>query len=322
MLLLEAGKFILALFLLLGGIKAISRSLHQLSGGKFHGLLKKTVSTPGKGFLVGLTATIFLQSSSLVTVMVVGFINGGFLTLPQGLGVIIGANLGTTITSQLFSIETGFLIVPLLLAGCVLYILEVFLKRSFGAKVLLSMAVVLCGIQLLVLSLEPFADTALFRQLFDFSRGTPWKGIITGTAAAAIIQSSSVTIGMVILLAREGYLTFPEALAIVVGADLGTCLTSLLASVGTIPPAKRVAWGHFIFNLSSIFLVILFWNAFLWIVEMTAKDISRQVANAHTLYNLLGVVLFLPLVDKYAIILQNIRIREKDKYGRRKRVGN
>lgn len=321
MLLLEVGKFILALLLLLGGIKVVSQSLHELTGGKFHGLLKKSVSTPGRGFCVGLTATIFLQSSSLVTVMVVGFINGGFLTLTQGLGVVIGANLGTTITSQLFSLETGFLIIPLIIAGLIFFILELLLGRSLGGKVLLSIAIVLCGIQLLIVTLEPFADTVVFHRLFTFSRGAPWKGIITGTTAAAIIQSSSVTIGMVILMAREGYLTFPEALAIVVGADLGTCLTALLASVGTIPSAKRVALGHLFFNLCSIVLVILFWKSFLWITEITSEDIARQVANSHTFYNLLGAAAFLPLVDKYAIILQNIGVGQKHKFARRKKVG-
>lgn len=317
LMLILGGKFILSLLLLLGGIKAVSHNLQQLSGGKFYTLLKRTISTPGRGFFVGLTATIFLQSSSLVTVMVVGFINGGFLKLTQGLSVIMGANLGTTITSQLFSIETGFLITPLLLIGIILYFLELFINRSLGGKVLLSIAAVIWGIQLLVFTLEPLADTVLFQQLFDFSRGSLWKGIITGTTAAAIIQSSSVTIGMVILLAKEGLLTLPEALAITVGADLGTCLTSLLASIGTILPAKRVAWGHVFFNLSSIFLVVLFWDPFLLITEMTSGDMARQVANSHFLYNLFGVVFFLPLVDKYAIVLQYIVTGEKDKPVRR-----
>jgi phosphate:Na+ symporter len=319
--LLEAGKFILALLLLLGGIRGVSRSLQQLAGGKFHGLLTRSVSTPWRGFCVGLTVTTVLQSSSLVTVMVVGFINGSFLTLTQGLGVVIGANLGTTITSQLFSIETGFLIIPLIIGGLAFYFLELFISRPLGGKALLSIAVVLCGIQLLVITLEPFAHTDTFHHLFTFSRGTLWRGIITGTTAAAIIQSSSVTIGMVILMAKEGYLTFPEALAIVVGADLGTCLTALLASIGTIPSAKRVALGHLFFNLTSIFLVVLFWKPFLRAAEITSSDIARQVANSHALYNLLGAAVFLPLVDKYAIILQNIGGGQKDRLAGRKKVG-
>ncbi len=321
MLFLEAGKFALALLLLLGGIRAVSRSLQQLAGGRFHGLLKRSVSTPWRGFCAGLTITTILQSSSLVTVMVVGFINAGLLTLTQGLGVVIGANLGTTITSQIFSVESGFLIIPLIIAGLAFYCLELFLRRPLGGKALLSIAIVLCGIQLLVFTLEPFAATATFRHLFAFSRGSPWKGIITGTTAAAIIQSSSVTIGMVILLAREGCLAFPEALAIVVGADLGTCLTALLASVGTIPAAKRVALGHLFFNLTSILLVVLFWKPFLRAAGITSSDIARQVANAHALYNLLGAAVFLPLVDKYAGVLQNIGGRQKDRFARRKKVG-
>jgi phosphate:Na+ symporter len=253
--------------------------------------------------------------------MVVGFINGSLMTLAQGLGVVIGANLGTTITSQLFSFETGFLIMPLIVAGTALYFLEILAGRPLGGKVLLGVAAVLCGLRLLAFTLEPLAGTAAFHHLFAFSRGGLWRGIITGTMAAAIIQSSSVTIGMVILMVREGYLGFQEALAIVVGADLGTCLTAMLASIGTISPARKVAYGHLFFNLTSILLVILFWKPFLRAAEITSSDIARQLANSHALYNLLGAVVFLPLVDKYAIILQNIGGWQKGRGARRKKVG-
>ena len=301
-----AAKFILAITLLLGGIRSVSISLRQITGGILHDLLKTYTSTPFKGFLLGVISTVFLQSSSLVTVMVVGFINGGFLSLTQGLVIVLGANLGTTVTSQFFSLEAGNLIFPLIAIGVSAYVLEIVLRRNFGGKVLLGIAVVLGGIELMIVALEPLSATLFYQKLYMFSKGAPWKGIITGALVAAILQSSSVTIGMVVVLCRENLLTLPEALAIILGADMGTCITAMLASYGTILPARQVAWGHLFFNLTSILIVLPFWQYLLWFISITADDFARQVANAHALYNLVGVIVFLPLVDKYASLLEYI----------------
>ncbi|RJX24683.1 MAG: Na/Pi cotransporter family protein [Dethiobacter sp.] len=307
----STALFILAVMLLLGGIKSVSKSLREITGGVLHNLLIAYTSTPLRGFLLGAISTIFLQSSSLVTVMVVGFINGGFLTLSQGLSIVIGANLGTTITSQIFSIETRQLIVPLIMTGFVIYICELLLKKNFGGKVFLGIAVVLSGMELLVVTLEPLSKTAFYRELYFFSKGTPWKGIFTGALSTALIQSSSVTIGMVVLLSKEKMINLPEALAMILGADLGTCVTSMLASLGTILPARQVAWGHLFFNMASLMIVLPFWRHFLSLISLTSPEISRQVANAHTIYNLLGVIVFLPLVDKFAYMLEYV-IKGKD----------
>ncbi|MDO9536353.1 MAG: Na/Pi symporter [Bacillota bacterium] len=312
MLIIVVGKFALALLMLLGGIKFVSRSLQEIAGGFLHDLLKRYTSTPAKGFLLGAISTVFLQSSSLVTVMVVGFINGRFLTLNQGLSIVIGANLGTTITSQLFSFEASQLIIPLLISGTAIYIIEVLSKKRLGGKILLGIALLLSGIEFLSISLEPLSSTTFYNNLFLFSKGSPWKGLLTGALAAAVLQSSSVTIGMVILMARENMLNLPEALAMILGADLGTCITSMLASLGTILPARQVAWGHLFFNFASIIIIIPFWKYFIYLISITSADFPRQVANSHAFYNLVGVIVFLPLIDKYANILEYI-IKDKHK---------
>ena len=306
MLIIILGKFALALIMLLGGIKLVSKSLQEIAGGFLHDLLKRYTSTPAKGFLLGAISTVFLQSSSLVTVMVVGFINGGFLTLNQGLSIVIGANLGTTITSQLFSFEASQLIIPILISGAAIYMIEILSKKRLGGKILLGIALLLSGIEFLSFSLEPLSSTTFYNNLFLFSKGSPWKGLITGVLAAAILQSSSVTIGMVILMARENMLKLPEALAMILGADLGTCITSMLASFGTILPARQVAWGHLIFNFVSIIIVIPFWKHFINFITITSNDFPQQVANSHAFYNLVGVIVFLPLIDKFANVLEYI----------------
>ncbi|NMB35405.1 MAG: Na/Pi cotransporter family protein [Firmicutes bacterium] len=304
--LITVGKFVLALLLLLGGIKVVSQSLREITGGFLHVFLQTYTSTPWRGFFLGAISTLALQSSSLVTVMVVGFINGGFLTLLQGLSVMIGANLGTTVTSQLFSLQAKQLIKPLLLAGIFLYLTELILKRTLGGKVLWGMTAVLGGIELLTVAMAPFSATIFYRELYLFCKGTPWKGVLTGAMAAAVLQSSSVTTGLVVALAKEKMLSLPEALSMILGADLGTCVTSLIAAMGTILPARRVAWGHLFFNIASLLIIIPFWHHFLWLIGITSPELPRQVANAHTLYNLAGAIVILPIVDKFAYLLEHI----------------
>ncbi|MGI5876552.1 MAG: Na/Pi cotransporter family protein [Dethiobacteria bacterium] len=306
-----AGKIVLAIFLLLLGIKYVSKSLKEITGGLFHNLLKTYTSKSWSGFVLGLVTTIFLQSSSLVTVMVVGFVNAGFLSLTQGLGIIIGANVGTTFTSQLFAMETKSIILPFIFAGVFLYLLELMLKRAFGGKVMLGIALVFSGIEVFPIALKPLSQTTFFKELIMFSKGTSWKGIVTGTFAAAILQSSSVTIGLVILLVKEKVLGLSESIAIIMGADLGTCLTSLLASIGTILPARQVACGHLLVNLACLLIVLPFWRYFIWLINITSSDCSRQVAIAHALYNIIGAIVLLPLVDILAKVLQTI-VKDKN----------
>ena len=302
---LVAATFILALIVLLGGIRSLSGSLKAMSGGLFHRLLKSYTRKSLQGFSLGMVATLFLQSSSAVSVIVIGFINGGIFSLRQGLCIIIGANVGTTLTSQFFSLELRSMLLPIVATGVILYIGEKLVKKKLGGNVLLSFGLVLAGIELLVYALEPLTSTLYYQDIYLFSRGAPWKGILTGVIAAGMLQSSSITAGMVVLLARENLLNLPEALAVILGADLGTCVTSLLASIGTVLPAKRVAFGHVLFNFLSILLVLPLWPYFISAVELTAGEAGRQVANGHLLYNLLGAVVLLPLVDLYANSFRN-----------------
>lgn len=299
-------KLLIALFFLLGGIKILSGSLKEISGSYFHDLLKKHTVHTGWAFFWGAIATILFQSSSAVTVMVIGFIHGGIFNLKQGLSIVLGANLGTTVTSQVFALESGILIYPMFIIGAFLLLLEWVLKKRLGGKIVFWIAVIFKGIELLRSSLEPLYNSPFFQQLYLFNQVEPWKGILFSAIATAIIQSSSAIIGMAVFLAKENMISTSQGLAIILGADLGTCVTSLVASIGTVLPARRVAWGHFIFNAVSIFLILPFWDVFLWLIRNTSSDFSRQVANAHLIYNFIGVLVFLPIVDIYAKLLEYI----------------
>ncbi len=307
---LAASMFIFAVVLLLGGIKFLSGSLKSISGGLFHRLLQYYTEKGFQGFSLGMIATFLLQSSSAVSVIVIGFINGGVFSLRQGLYIIIGANVGTTLTSQFFTLEVWSIILPIIAAAVILGLGEAIFKKKLGANVLFGVGVVLAGIELIVYSLEPLKFTSYYQDIYMFSRESTWKGILTGVIAAGMLQSSSVTAGMVVLLARENLLNLTEALSVILGADLGTCLTSLLASIGTVLPAQRLALGHVLFNSLSILLVLPLWPYFIFIVELTSTDPGRQVANAHLFYNILGAVILLPLVDLYVNLFQG-KIKKK-----------
>ena len=301
---LAVVMFVFALILLLGGIRSLSGSLKTISGSVFHRLLKNYTHRSLQGFSLGLVATFVLQSSSAVSVIVIGFINGGIFTLRQGLCIIIGANVGTSLTSQFFSLELRSILLPIVAAGAFLYVGEKLFKKKLGGSVLLGVSVVLAGIELLSFTLEPLSSTSFYQEVYLFSRGAPWKGILTGILTAGMLQSSSVTAGMVVLLAKENLLNLPEALSVIIGADLGTCVTSLLASIGTVLPARQLAFGHVIFNSLSILLVLPLWPYFISLIELTATEPGRLVANAHLLYNLLGALILLPLVDLYISLVR------------------
>jgi len=315
--LIAAGKLALALLLVLGGIKGISWHLQALTGGFFHDLLKRTASSKWKGFLLGMAATTVIQSSSVITVLAVGFINGGFFSLKQGLVIMMAANVGTTITAQLFTVETKSVLIFAFFLGIFFLCLEVVTRRSFGGEVLLNIAAVLAGIKLMGTSMEPLSQTEAFQSLIEFSRNAPWKALISGAATSAVLQSSSVTIGMAVVMVKEGLMKLPEALGVIMGADLGTCVTSLIASIGTSISARRLAFGHLFFNMITILVVVPFWGYFLELVAMTSADFARQVANAHFFYNMVGVVVMLPLVDSYASLLQNTMLSRKNVSWRR-----
>lgn len=312
---LSFARLLCALLLLLGGIRLLSLGLQRMSGSYFHRLLRNYTNSKIKGFTLGAVTTFLLQSSSAVSVIAIAFINGGVLTLRQGLSIMIGANVGTTLTSQLFTLHLRTLLLPLAAAGIILFVIELSIKKNLGARVFLGIGAVLAGIEALIAALDPLAVAPFFQHIIFFSRGAPWKGILTGVLLAGILQSSSVTVGIVVLLTREGILTLPQALAVVLGADLGTCVTSLLAAVGTVLPARQLALGHVAFNFISILLVLPLWPYFIALVEFTAFDVGKQVANAHLFYNLLGAVILLPLLDLYVFRCSNKILSEKCRRG-------
>lgn len=296
--LLQAAFFLL---LFLAGLHWMSRALARTAGPSTKKLLSRAAGNPWCGFGTGFLATALLQSSSLTTVMVVGLINARVMTMAQGCGVIIGANVGTTITGQLLSFDLHRLAWPFLGLALLMRLLpRVKGNIRRAAAPLAGFALLLLGLGGLTGTLASLQRFAFFGKALYFAAAAPWKGLLAGIAAAAALQSSSAVVGIALGLAREGLITLPAGVIMVIGADLGTCSTALLASIGMEATARRAAWFHFFYNLISLILALSFYPYLIKLAVISAGTLPRRLANAHFLYNLLGAAILLPLLTPLA----------------------
>ena len=297
--------------LFLYGIKLLSSSLQNMAGDKLRQLLGTLTKTPLRGILVGILVTVLIQSSAGTTVTTVSFVNTGLLSLKQALGLIMGANIGTTVTAQLIAFNIDALALPLLFFG-------VFMSMIFSKKQLGYLASGLIGLGLVFLGMQTMKSAShvisQHKDLLLVLSSNPLTGVAAGIILTALIQSSAATIGLTIAVASQGLITLDMALPIILGDNIGTTLTAIVVSLNASRPAKQAAMGHVLFNLigTVIFLTILpFYRE---IVEATSPDIGRQIANAHTIFNVLNTILFFPFVSALAKLISTIiPLRPEDK---------
>jgi len=288
------------------GIREMSEGLHKISGERMRRVLHNLTGSPLKGVLVGTGITSLVQSSSATTVMVVGFMNAGLMTLIQALGVIFGANIGTTITAQLIAFKLTDYALPIIGIG----MLTIFLAKKkthkhFG-EFLLGFGILFLGLSILTSVVKPLGQYPWFNHLFVTFSKNPILGILAGAAVTAIVQSSSVTTGMVLGLAMANLLDLRAAIHLILGCNIGTCATALIASVGAHISAKRAALAHILFNTIGVIFFLPFIGLFHNLINHTSGALPRQIANAHTLFNLINTIVFLPFIGLYAKLLTKI----------------
>lgn len=291
------------LVLFLWGIQLLSSNLERYAGPVSREWIFRLTGTPWRGFFTGVLVTGILQSSSLTTVMVVGAVNASVLPLGQALGIIIGANVGTTVTAQLLSFNLHKYALFLLVPGFALTFLP-WRRAVYAGNTVLSFSLVLLGFNILTGALVPMQDWPVVTSFLQQAGEAPWKGIVAGFFTVALMQSSSAVTGMALAMARQGALALSPAVALLIGADVGTCITALIASIRMRAAARKAALGHLLFNLCSAMLVIPFFRVFVSLAGSTSADISRQLANAHTMYNLLGALVLMPLIPLWVYLLE------------------
>lgn len=284
----------LALFLY--GMQMMSNGLEAAAGNKMKQILEKLTANRFLGVLVGAGITAVIQSSSATTVMVVGFVNSGMMTLNQAVWIIMGANIGTTITGQLIALDVGELAPLFAFAGVALIVFVKKQKVHHYGLIVAGLGILFIGMEMMSGAMMPLRESEAFVSLMTkFSN--PVLGILAGAVFTAVIQSSSASVGILQALAGSGLIGLSNAVYVLFGQNIGTCITAILAAIGTSRNAKRTTVIHLMFNLigTVLFTVVCIATPLTALVEsITPDSVASQIANMHTLFNIVTTLLLLP----------------------------
>jgi phosphate:Na+ symporter len=295
---------ITGLVLFLYALNTLSQGLQELSGDKLKTLLDKFTNNIVKGLLSGIIVTVLLDSSSVVIIMAIALVNAKALTFRQAMSVVMGANIGTTFSSQIFALSISEYAAIPIAAG---FVMMFFFKKPFLVnlgKVVFAFGLLFFGLFTMEEAVEPLKESRYFVSWLASLENT-WKGMTTGALVTVVVQSSSATLGMVIGLASQGLLTLTAAIAVMLGAELGTCADTLISSIGRSKAAVRTGLFHLLFNVTTILLGMVLLPYFTQLVLLISggMELSQTVANAHMLFNGLGVLVMLPFLGLYERLL-------------------
>ncbi|MBN2232164.1 MAG: Na/Pi cotransporter family protein [Deltaproteobacteria bacterium] len=316
--------FMGGLGLFLYGMKIMSEGLQKAAGDRLRRILEKLTSNRVVALLVGAMVTAVIQSSSATTVMVVGFVNAGLMNLMQAIGVVLGANIGTTVTAQMIAFKIQKYALPAIGMGVGMKLFARRRKTQYLGEIFLGFGLLFYGLETMKHGLAALKSLPAFAHAFVTFGTNPVLAVLAGALLTMVLQSSSATVGITMALAAGGMLSFSGGLGLVLGENIGTTITALLASIGTNVTARRAARAHLLFNVLGVCYVLLLFPFFAelvdhftpgdpeMVVETTAQAvqlgvavgdkpyISRHLANAHTLFNVFNCLLFLPLIGLLA----------------------
>ena len=296
----------LALFLY--GMHMMSSGLEAAAGNRMKSILEKLTANRFLGVAVGAGITAVIQSSSATTVMVVGFVNSGLMSLRQAVWIIMGANIGTTITGQLIALDVGALAPLMAFAGVALVVFFKNPKLHNYGSIVAGLGVLFIGMDMMSAAMKPLADEPAFVSLMTRFEN-PLLGILAGAVFTALIQSSSASVGILQALAASGAISFSSAVFVLFGQNIGTCITAVLASIGTSRNAKRTTLIHLMFNIIGTIIFTIVCVLFplpALVASFTPENIPGQIANMHTLFNIVTTLLLLPLGTQMAALTERI----------------
>ncbi len=293
---------IAGLVLFLFAVVNLSETLKNAIGGKTNVWIEKFTKNVFSSLIVGIVATTILDSSSAVIIITIVLVNAKVLNFRKAMGIVLGANIGTTVSSQIIAMDIGKYSPIFLLIGFVLLFVAKTEKINNLGKVILYFGVLFFGLFTMENAVEPLKDEAFFLEWMKKTEN-PILGAIIGAVVTLIVQSSSATVGMAIILSKKGLLSLAGGIAVMIGAELGTCSDTLLATIKGSRQALKTGLFHVTFNLFSIILGLLLFSPFVELVKVISIDapVERAVANAHMLFNILGVLVFvwtIPLFEK------------------------
>ena len=295
------------------GMDSMSSGMQKLAGQRLKKILALLTTNRVVAILMGIGVTMLVQSSSVSTVMTIGFVNASLLTLKQALGVIFGANIGTTVTGWILVLNIGKYGLPIVGAGAILYIFLKGDRAKTKALTFMGLGMIFLGLQLMSNGLKPVRSMPEFVSMFHMFSADTYFGVIkvaaVGALITAIVQSSSATLGITITLAVQGLIDYPTAVALVLGENVGTTITAILATLNANVNAKRAAYAHTIINtLGVIWVTAVFpyYLKFLSNFGSPEANITMAIATAHTMFNVTNVLLFIPFIGVMADLLNKI----------------
>ncbi|MFO7569605.1 MAG: Na/Pi cotransporter family protein [Smithellaceae bacterium] len=293
------GLFIYGMFLL-------SDSLKKLSLGLLKNLLEKITSNRFKSMIVGITVTALIQSSSATSVILIGFLNASILSLGAAMAIMIGANIGTTITAQLIAFKLTAIAPVFVFIGTAYFFFAKKIKEKNKGLVILGFGMLFLGLAMMSMAVAPLSgNEAAKNALVTFGK-YPVLGVLTGLLVTVVFQSSSTTTGMIIAFASAGLMDLPTSIYLIFGTNIGTCITGILASIGGNLSSKRLAWGNTLFNIAGTFIAVIMAPLYLKYVPLLSADVARQVANTHTFFNVINTIIFLPIIPFFVFLMTKI----------------
>jgi phosphate:Na+ symporter len=287
----------LAVFLL--GMEQMTEALKLVAGDRLKGLLLRLTRNRFAGLATGAGITAVIQSSSVTTVMVVGFITSGLMTFEQSLGVIIGANIGTTITAQIIAFKVTTIALYAVATGFAITFLSKNGARKARGSVLLGLGLVFLGMTIMGDAMSPLRESEAFLDAMT-TLEKAWVGVVVGALFTALVQSSSATTGIVIVLAQQGLITLETGIALVLGANIGTSITAMLAAIGKPREALRAALAHTLFNVGGVVIWIPFIGLLATLAAGIGGGVPREIAMAHTVFNTFNALLAIGLTPQFA----------------------
>lgn len=283
--------------LFLYGMKVMSDALQKSAGDRLKRLLEILTTNKFLGVIVGASITAIIQSSSATTVMVVGLVNAGIMNLSQAVGVIMGANIGTTMTAQIIAFKFNNIVPYAIIIGALLVLFSNKKSHKQLGELIMGFGILFMGMNMMSDAMKPLKDIPAFTDFMVKLQHNPLLGVFAGLALTSIVQSSSATIGILQALAIQGLVPIEAALPILFGDNIGTCVTALIASIGTSITARRAALIHLTFNIVGTIIFIIILKPVTMLVGLTATEPVRQIANAHTLFNITNTFMQLPFAS-------------------------
>lgn len=306
--------------LLMYGVDKMGDGLEKASGQMMKRILSVLTGNIWSAFFMGILLTALVQSSTAITVLTVGFVNAGLMNLSQAVGIIYGANIGTTVTAQLMAFSFKFklteIALPVIGIGFgITYFSKKETVKNIG-NALMGFGLMFLGLKILNSGVPYIQNSEGINSFFKHYASIPIVGILLGAGVTALVHSSAATVGLVLVLAQAGLLDLQTSICIMLGDNIGTCITAQLASLTGNINARRTAWAHTLYNLIGVVVTGILLHPFMRLIELTtlylqhSTDLSLQIANSHTMFNVLSAVVFLPLNKQYVKFLETV-IRDK-----------